>query len=46
MKNDKQFDGPAECEGCEEEGCQDCCEHDYDPDEGMMCLNCGAEYPW
>lgn len=29
-----------------EEYCQECCEHDYDPDEGFMCLNCNAEYPW
>lgn len=21
--------------------CQECCEHDYDPDEGYSCLNCG-----
>lgn len=24
--------------------CQSCCEHDRDPDEGMMCLNCNAEW--
>jgi hypothetical protein len=26
--------------------CQECCEHDYDPSEGMMCLNCSASYPY
>lgn len=22
-------------------GCRDCCEHEFDPDEGYMCLHCG-----
>lgn len=30
-----------ECSGCDNEECQDCCDHEYDPDEGYMCLNCG-----
>lgn len=25
------------------EECQECCEHDFDPDEGYICLNCGLE---
>ena len=25
------------------EPCQECCDHDFDPDEGYMCLNCNAE---
>lgn len=30
--------------GCRfRDGCQDCCDHDYDPDEGYTCINCGAE---
>lgn len=33
-------------EPCENERCQDCCEHEYDPGEGMMCINCGKEYPY
>lgn len=24
--------------------CQKCCEHEHDPDEGMMCLNCDKEW--
>lgn len=26
-----------------EYGCQACCDHEFDPDEGFMCLNCGKE---
>jgi hypothetical protein len=26
--------------------CVECCDHEYDPDEGMMCTLCGAEYPY
>lgn len=35
----------AECGGPVEYGeyCTQCCEHEYDPDEGFMCLNCGKE---
>jgi hypothetical protein len=29
-----------------EASCQECCNHDYDPDEGMMCMNCNREYPY
>lgn len=36
----------SECEGCDEEKCQDCCVHEYDPSEGMMCINCDKEYPY
>jgi len=25
------------------QGCQECCEHEFDPGEGYMCLNCGKE---
>jgi hypothetical protein len=35
-------------EACDEEDCQECCGdfigHDHDPDEGMMCINCGKEW--
>lgn len=35
------------CEDCGEEyigdSCQDCCDHDYDADEGFHCLNCGKD---
>lgn len=34
----------AECgSAAESEFCQDCCEHEYDADEGFMCLGCGKE---
>jgi hypothetical protein len=35
----------SECEkpGCDGETCQACCDHEYDPDEGYMCLNCGKD---
>lgn len=23
--------------------CPDCCDHEFDPDEGFMCLECGEE---
>ena len=23
--------------------CQDCCEHEFDPSEGFMCINCGLQ---
>jgi hypothetical protein len=25
------------------ESCPDCCEHEYDADEGFMCLGCGRD---
>jgi hypothetical protein len=30
---------------CPDDGvsCPECCEHEFDPSEGNMCLNCGAE---
>jgi len=43
------------CENCKDTGiiihhngkdesvCQDCCEHEFDPDEGYMCLNCSEQ---
>lgn len=37
------------CEECGEEvamayyGCQNCCEHEPDPDEGFHCLGCGKD---
>lgn len=35
------------CENCGDiswnEICQECCDHEHDPDEGFMCLNCGHE---
>jgi hypothetical protein len=31
---------------CEDEDCQECCQHEYDPGEGMMCVNCSKEYPY
>ena len=34
-------------EACDEEDCQDCCGefigHEFDPDEGGYCINCGAD---
>jgi len=34
-----------ECKGPAEyyDLCSDCCEHDYDPDEGNTCLGCGKD---
>jgi hypothetical protein len=33
---------------CDEEDCEECCAefcgHEYDPGEGMLCINCGKEY--
>lgn len=26
---------------CNEEGCEECCDHEFDPGEGNYCLNCG-----
>jgi hypothetical protein len=37
------------CEECQDtrevrgKGCRGCCEHEFDPDSGMMCLNCEAD---
>ena len=31
------------CEGCELETCQDCCQHQFDADEGYICLGCGLQ---
>ena len=28
-----------------DEVCRHCCDHEYDPDEGGMCLHCGT-FPW
>lgn len=28
---------------CEDESCQECCEHEFDSEEGYMCLNCGKD---
>lgn len=28
---------------CYHEDCQTCCSHEFDPDEGYMCLNCGLQ---
>ncbi len=35
----------ADCGAKTEYGdfCHDCCEHEYDADEGFMCLGCGKE---
>lgn len=50
-KKKEKCPGCEHCAGCDQcqpecEGCQDCCDHEYDPDEGMMCINCDKEYPW
>lgn len=41
---------PHRCEECREVwtgsdhmGCPNCCAHDFDPDEGNICLNCGTD---
>lgn len=37
---------PKECtdsQECLDSGCQECCEHDFDPGEGFTCLNCGLQ---
>lgn len=39
MKPKYQCENPD----CDEETCQSCCDHEYDPDEGYMCLNCGTD---
>lgn len=37
------------CDSCKEpcargfDVCEDCCDHEYDADEGFICLNCGRE---
>lgn len=35
------------CEACDTtdggEGCQECCEHEFDSSEGYTCINCGAD---
>lgn len=28
---------------CDEESCQECCPHEFDSEEGNMCLNCGLD---
>lgn len=33
----------TKCPGCESESCQDCCDHEFDPSEGYMCILCGRE---
>lgn len=41
-----------ECQDCGESDfsddgdCRECCPHEYDPGEGMMCINCSKEYPY
>lgn len=39
MKPKYQCENPE----CDEETCQSCCDHDYDPSEGYACLNCGKD---
>ncbi len=38
-------EGPigATAKECGSHVCADCCEHEHDPDEGFMCLNCGND---
>jgi hypothetical protein len=33
-------------EGCPDDGivCESCCDHEHDPDEGMMCIHCDKEW--
>lgn len=33
----------SQCEGCDRPKCQDCCPHEFDAEEGYMCLNCGKD---
>lgn len=40
--------GVVKCEECKAETadhelCEECCSHDFDPDEGFMCTWCGKE---
>ena len=28
---------------CLDRGCQECCEHDFDPSEGFICLYCSLQ---
>lgn len=42
----KQREAHENGDSCEEEKCQECCEHEHDPDEGMMCINCDKEYDY
>lgn len=30
-------------QACVDSGCQECCEHEFDPDEGFTCINCGEQ---
>lgn len=32
-----------ECQNCLGKSCRECCQHEYDWDEGFMCLNCGEQ---
>lgn len=34
------------CEDCDKGKCQEHCDHEYDPSEGMMCIICNKEYPY
>lgn len=31
------------CTGKDDCECENCCEHDFDPDKGYTCLYCGKE---
>lgn len=32
------------CPDCtDDEPCQSCCDHEFDPSEGYTCLNCGLD---
>lgn len=43
QRKDLQELAHADGKSCEEEGCQECCDHEFDSDEGYMCLNCDKE---
>jgi hypothetical protein len=30
-------------QSCLDNGCRECCEHDFDPSEGFTCNNCGEQ---
>lgn len=33
----------SHCNDVEDARCQECCEHEFDPEEGFMCLMCDKE---
>lgn len=49
MPKSASLEDAIDCSFCEDkqelngEPCEECCDHEFDPDEGFCCLNCGKD---